>query len=219
MEKKQKNLSIYIIMMILFSGLIYIALKEGTRFDHLMSQHAASNLSPITAFQHIIVANLSSSVMILLMQMIVILVTCWIFSFLFKKIGQPGVIGEIVAGIILGPSLLGYLFPEFSAFLFPKSSLVNIHLISQIGLIFFMFVIGLEVDFNTLKNKINETLVISHAGILVPFLLGILSSYWVFEKYAAQTTSFLPFALFMGISMRITAFPVLARIIQERDIT
>jgi Kef-type K+ transport systems, membrane components len=77
----------------------------------------------------------------------------------------------------------------------------------------------MEVDFRTLKNKINETLVISHAGIFVPFFLGILSSYWIYEKYAAQQTAFLPFALFIGISMSITAFPVLARIIQERNLT
>ena len=82
-----------------------------------------------------------------------------------------------------------------------------------------MFVIGMELDFSVLKNKINETLVISHAGILVPFFLGILSSYWVYEEYAAAQTPFLPFALFIGISMSITAFPVLARIIQERNMT
>ncbi len=82
-----------------------------------------------------------------------------------------------------------------------------------------MFVIGMELDFSVLKNKINETLVISHAGILVPFFLGILSSYWIYETYAADHTPFLPFALFIGISMSITAFPVLARIIQERNMT
>lgn len=71
-----------------------------------------------------------------------------------------------------------------------------------------MFVIGMEVDFGVLKNKINETLVISHAGILVPFFLGMLASYWVYEEYASQQTAFLPFALFIGISMSITAFPV-----------
>ena len=70
-----------------------------------------------------------------------------------------------------------------------------------------------------MKNKINETLVISHAGILVPFFLGMLASYWVYEEYASQQTAFLPFALFIGISMSITAFPVLARIIQERNMT
>lgn len=77
----------------------------------------------------------------------------------------------------------------------------------------------MELDFSVLKNKINETLVISHAGILVPFFLGIVASYWIYEEYAAAQTAFLPFALFIGISMSITAFPVLARIIQERNMT
>lgn len=128
-------------------------------------------------------------------------------------------IGEIVAGIVLGPSLLGSLYPEFFGFLFQPDSLTNLELISQLGLVLFMFVIGMEVDFGVLKNKINETLVISHAGILVPFFLGMLASYWVYEEYASQQTAFLPFALFIGISMSITAFPVLARIIQERNMT
>ncbi len=77
----------------------------------------------------------------------------------------------------------------------------------------------MELDFSVLKNKINETLVISHAGILVPFFLGIVASYWIYEEYAAAQTAFLPFALFIGISMSITAFPVLARIIRERNMT
>lgn len=72
--------------------------------------------------------------------------------------------GEIVAGIVLGPSLLGYFFPEFSATLFPPESLMNLNLLSQIGLVLFMFVIGLELDFSVIKDKLNETLVISHAG-------------------------------------------------------
>ena len=137
----------------------------------------------------------------------------------YSGINQPGVIGEIVAGIVLGPSLLGSLYPEFFGFLFQPDSLTNLELISQLGLVLFMFVIGMEVDFGVLKNKINETLVISHAGILVPFFLGMLASYWVYEEYASQQTAFLPFALFIGISMSITAFPVLARIIQERNMT
>ena len=142
-----------------------------------------------------------------------------LFGYLFSLIGQPGVIGEIVAGIVLGPSVLGFFFPDAFHFLFPAHSLTNLELLSQVGLILFMFVIGMELDFSVLKNKINETLVISHAGILVPFFLGILSSYWVYEEYAADQTPFLPFALFIGISMSITAFPVLARIIQERNMT
>ena len=138
---------------------------------------------------------------------------------MFRYIGQPGVIGEIVAGIVLGPSLLGYFFPDVFGWLFRPDSLTNLELISQLGLILFMFVIGMELDFGVIRKKINETLVISHAGILVPFFLGIIASYWVYEEYAASQTSFLPFALFIGISMSITAFPVLARIIQERNMT
>ncbi len=208
-------------MLAVFSGMIYIALNGGERFDHLSVAKVPSGgvVNDFTMFQHIITSNLNNPFTVLLLQIIVILFTVRLFSFFFKYIGQPGVIGEIVAGIVLGPSLLGYLFPGFFGFLFRPESLINLQMVSQIGLILFMFVIGMEVDFRILKNKINETLVISHAGIFVPFLLGIISSYWIYEKYASQQTSFLPFALFIGISMSITAFPVLARIIQERNMT
>ncbi len=208
-------------MLALFSGMIYVALNEGERFDHFSMSHLSTGNTgdSFQMFQHVLIGNVNNPFTILLLQIIVVLFTVRLFSFLFKYIGQPGVIGEIVAGIVLGPSLLGYFFPNFFGFLFRPASMGNLQTVSQIGLILFMFVIGMEVDFRTLKNKINETLVISHAGILVPFFLGILSSYWIYEKYAAQQTAFLPFALFIGISMSITAFPVLARIIQERNLT
>jgi len=209
-------------MLVLFSGMIYVALNQGEeRFNHFSLAHVSQGATGdnFQMFQSILIEKINSPFTILLLQIIVVLVTVRLFSFLFKYIGQPGVIGEIVAGIVLGPSLFGYLFPDFFGFLFRPGSLGNLQLVSQIGLILFMFVIGMEVDFSTLKNKINETLVISHAGILVPFFLGILSSYWIYEEYAAQQTAFLPFALFIGISMSITAFPVLARILQEKNMT
>ena len=118
-------------------------------------------MSSFELFKRIISDNLTNSLTILLLQIIVILITVRIFSFLFKYIGQPGVMGEIVAGIVLGPSLLGYFFPEFSATLFPPESLMNLNLLSQIGLVLFMFVIGLELDFSVIKDKLKETLVIS----------------------------------------------------------
>ena len=138
--------------------------------------------------------NLHHPLTTLLIQIIAVLLMVRLFGYLFSLIGQPGVIGEIVAGIVLGPSVLGLFFPEAFHFLFPVHSLTNLELLSQVGLILFMFVIGMELDFSVLKNKINETLVISHAGILVPFFLGILSSYWIYETYAADHTPFLPFA-------------------------
>jgi len=186
-------------MLVLFSGMIYVALNQGEeRFNHFSLVHVLPGATGdnFQMFQSILIEKINSPFTILLLQIIVVLVTVRLFSYLFKYIGQPGVIGEIVAGIVLGPSLFGYLFPDFFGFLFRPESLGNLQLVSQIGLILFMFVIGMEVDFSTLKNKINETLVISHAGIFVPFFLGILSSYWIYEEYAAQQTAFFTFCPF-----------------------
>lgn len=220
MRKARKNYFIYLMMLLIFGGLIYTAIAGGERFLHLSSiKPATAGDDAFTMFKTILLDNLEHPFSILLIQIIVVLIAVRIFASAFRYIGQPGVIGEIVAGIVLGPSLLGSLYPEFFGFLFQPDSLTNLELISQLGLVLFMFVIGMEVDFGVLKNKINETLVISHAGILVPFFLGMLASYWVYEEYASQQTAFLPFALFIGISMSITAFPVLARIIQERNMT
>lgn len=219
MQRAKKNYLIYLVMLLLFGALIYVAIGEGDRFSHLAPTTPVMDASPFALFSQFLKENLHHPLSILLIQIIAVLLMVRLFGFLFKHIGQPGVIGEIVAGIVLGPSVLGYFFPGAFQALFPPESLTNLGLLSQVGLVLFMFVIGLELDFSVLKNKINETLVISHAGILVPFFLGIVSSYWIYEEYAATQTSFLPFALFIGISMSITAFPVLARILQERNMT
>ena len=220
MQKRiRKNYLIYATMLLLFGGLIYIAIEEGDRFLHHEGNFTVVQGEPFAMFCQFMSDNLHHPLTTLLIQIIAVLLMVRLFGYLFNYIGQPGVIGEIVAGIVLGPSVLGALFPDAFQFLFPPDSLTNLELLSQVGLILFMFVIGMELDFSVLKNKINETLVISHAGILVPFFLGILSSYWIYEEYASSQTPFLPFALFIGISMSITAFPVLARIIQERNMT
>lgn len=204
-------------MLVVFGLLILIGLKSGT-YLHPSSESLQPHVSPFTTFVYTVKEHLGTSVMVLLIQIIIILFVCRIFAFLFNKIGQPSVIGEIVAGIVLGPSFLGHFFPNAFQLIFSRGSLVNIQLLSQIGLILFMFIIGLEVDFKVLKNKINETLVISHAGILAPFLLGIIGALLVYKEYAYANTKFVPFALFIGISMSITAFPVLARIVQEKGL-
>ena len=220
MQRAKKNYLIYAVMLLLFGALIYMANEEGDRFSHhAVASSTVAEDTPFTMFCQFVTDNLHHPLSILLIQIIAVLLMVRLFGFLFKHIGQPGVIGEIVAGIVLGPSVLGYFFPDVFQALFPPESLTNLELLSQVGLVLFMFVIGMELDFSVLKNKINETLVISHAGILVPFFLGIVASYWIYEEYAAAQTAFLPFALFIGISMSITAFPVLARIIQERNMT
>ena len=175
-----------------------------------------------SAWQHFVEAitsNLAYPLAMLLLQIIAIILVARFFGILFRKIGQPSVIGEIVAGIVLGPSLLGLYFPEVSSFLFPVTSLANLGVASQLGLVLFMFVVGMELDLKVLKNQAHDAIVISHASIIFPFLLGMGLAYFIFQQTAPPDTSFLSYALFIGISMSITAFPVLARIVQERGMT
>jgi Kef-type K+ transport system membrane component KefB len=126
------------------------------------------------------------------------------------------VIGEMFAGVLLGPSLLGRLFPSAESFLFPPASLPTLHLISQLGVVLFMFVVGMEMDVATLQRRARATLLISNAGIVVPFGLGVWLSLYLHERYAPAGVPYLTFALFIGTAMSITAFPVLARILAER---
>lgn len=167
-------------------------------------------------FLHSMIENLQHPLAILLAQIVTIILVARLFGWLFRKIGQPSVIGEMIAGIVLGPSLVGMYFPEFSTALFPKESLGNLQFLSQIGLIFFMFVIGMELDLKVLKNKAHDAVVISHASIVIPFALGMTLAYFIYPIFAPMGVEFSSFGLFMGIAMSITAFPVLARIVQER---
>ncbi|MBC7904042.1 MAG: cation:proton antiporter, partial [Gemmatimonadaceae bacterium] len=156
---------------------------------------------------------------VLLLQIIAIVMVARLFGFLFNKIGQPTVIGEIIAGIVLGPSLVGLFFPDVSSFIFPAASLGNLQFLSQVGLILFMFVIGMELDIGIIRKQAHGAVIISHASIIIPYTLGMGLSYFMFTEFAPKNISFLSFALFMGIAMSITAFPVLARVIQERGLT
>ncbi len=168
------------------------------------------------AFIDSLVLNLEHPLAILLAQVVTIILVARFFGWMCKRIGQPAVIGEIGAGIILGPSLFGLYFPEFSATLFPTESLGNLQFLSQIGLILFMFVVGMELDLKVLRNKAEEAVVVSHASIVIPFTLGIGLAYFIYDAFAPTGVQFVSFALFLGIAMSITAFPVLARIVQER---
>lgn len=165
-----------------------------------------------------LIHNLEHPLAILLAQIVTIIFAARFFGWICKKIGQPTVIGEIIAGIVLGPSLVGMYFPEFSATLFPTASLGNLQFLSQIGLILFMFVIGMELDLKVLKNKAHDAVVISHASIIIPFALGMGLAYFIYQLFAPTGVQFTSFALFLGIAMSITAFPVLARIVQERGL-
>ena len=133
-----------------------------------------------------------------------------------RRIRQPMVVAEIAAGIALGPSLLGWLLPEVKQAIFPAESLAFLGTLSQIGLILFMFLVGLELDPKLLKGRAHTSVAISHTSIAVPFGLGALLSFWLYPRLSPGGVPFLSFTLFMGVAMSITAFPVLARILVER---
>lgn len=187
----------------------------------LLEENVVPVTSELTTYENFIESlaqNLTHPLAILLAQIVTIVLVARAFGWICKKIGQPSVIGEIIAGIALGPSFLGMHFPEFSSLLFPVASLPNLSFLSQIGLILFMFVIGMELDLKVLKNKAHDAVLISHASIIIPFALGMVLAYYIFSSFAPEGVEFISFALFLGISMSITAFPVLARIVQERGI-
>jgi Kef-type K+ transport system membrane component KefB len=152
------------------------------------------------------------------MQIVVILVMAGLFRRLFRWLHQPPVMGEMVAGIVLGPSVLGLFLPQVMWFLFPVSSLQTLQLLSQIGVVLFMFLVGMEVNVRHLREKGSAAVMISHASIIVPFLLGTSLSIFLYKDLAPPGTSFNAFALFIGVAMSITAFPVLARILQDRGL-
>jgi len=154
----------------------------------------------------------------LLLQFIVIIFATRLVGSLFTRLGQPAVLGEITAGILLGPSLFGLWWPEGSHFLFPKESMGILQLISQIGVCVFMFVVGMELDPVHLRQKARVAVVISNVGIIVPFVLGFTAAIWLHRSYAAPDAKFTTFALFMGTAMSITAFPVLVRILKDRGL-
>ncbi|WP_347050897.1 cation:proton antiporter [Flavobacterium olei] len=214
-----KNSIFYITVIGGFTALIYWIISQGASLEvgrNVAVKQTESN--HWNDFLHSMIDNLQHPLAILLAQIVTIILVARLFGWFFRKIGQPSVIGEMIAGIVLGPSLVGMYFPEFSAALFPKESLGNLQFLSQIGLILFMFVIGMELDLKVLKNKAHDAVVISHASIVIPFALGLVLAYFIYGTFAPDGVAFSSFGLFMGIAMSITAFPVLARIVQERGL-
>ncbi len=223
-NKNLKTWLFYIAMILTFFVFTYLLFNKASVFstpDNLVSETkpATETVSNFDNFVDSVQVNFAEPLALLLLQIISILIVSRIFSFLFVKIGQPTVIGEILAGIALGPSLLGLFLPDTYQFLFAEHSLEYLHLLSQVGLVLFMFTIGMELNTNALKNRMGVTFIISNSSIIIPYFLGMLLAYFLFEEFAAGHTNFLSFALFLGISLSITAFPVLARIVQERGLT
>ena len=149
------------------------------------------------------------------LQLVVILAACQATGWVFRRIGQSQVVSEMIAGVLLGPSLLGWLFPSAAAYLFPKASMPILFAVAQLGLVLYMFLVGLEFDLALIRARARGAALVSAAGIAAPFALGGLIAWWLhgdaaWALFGERVTS-LQAVLFMGAAMSITAFPMLAR--------
>jgi Kef-type K+ transport system membrane component KefB len=151
-----------------------------------------------------------------LVALTAVLIAGRILGALFRYLGQPPVIGEVVAGILLGPSFLGFVWPEAAAFVLPPMVAPYLGVISQLGVILYMFVVGLELNTSVVRERAHTTVAISHASIIVPFLLGAVLALALYPRLSNSSVPFTSFALFVGVAMSITAFPVLARILTDQ---
>jgi Kef-type K+ transport system membrane component KefB len=165
--------------------------------------------------------NTASLSLIFFLQMLVILGACRAVGWLARLVGQPQVIGEMIAGVLLGPSLLGWLWPTGQAAIFPPESRLILQVVAQLGIGLYMFLVGMEFDTALLRRQLRSAVVVSFSGMLVPFALGVALAPWLSgmpglfgDKVVVRDA-----ALFLGAAMAITAFPMLARILRERGQT
>lgn len=219
----KRSFVFYSLVLLAFGAAAYVILQTGAALEAPTLAAAASGagfslVDSAAQMWRQLEYNFSHPIARLLLQILVIVVAARLLGRLFKRMGQPAVIGEVAAGIALGPSLLGAALPEATAFIFPAASLPGLQLLSQLGLILFLFIVGMEVDIAALRNRAHSAVVVSHASIVAPFGLGMALALYLYQDFAPDGVAFMPFALFMGAALSITAFPVLARIIQERGL-
>lgn len=191
-------------------GVAYV--MSGTTFDSAVP-------SPMTMASADWIARLQTPFTRFLLQLLIVLASAKAVGALMRFVGQPAVVGEMLAGIVLGPSLFGLLWPQAQAWVFPADSLAGLSLVSQLGVLVFMFAAGAEFDLASLRGQRRRALLISHAGIALPFTLGLLLAIPLYRYYAPAGIGYGRFALFFGIAMSITAFPVLLRILEDRGYT
>jgi Kef-type K+ transport system membrane component KefB len=221
----KKIIPIYLVTLVLFGWGIFAIIQQGQRLPAPRAENqgfkgraTVVNSPDGSLLWSNLRENMKEPLSRLLLQVIVIILATRTMGALFLRLGQPAVVGEVLAGILLGPSLLGWVWPAAAGFIFPPESLGVLKLLSQIGICLFMFVVGMELEIGHLRQKAQAAIVISHVSIIFPYFLGVLSAWFLYSEYAAPTASFAAFALFMGIALSITAFPVLVRILTERGL-
>jgi Kef-type K+ transport system membrane component KefB len=213
----RRGLVLYYVSTLAVFGLgIALVLMQGRALER---EHAGAALSPAAAGSAgSVLERLEHPLPLLLVQLILVVLAARALGALFHRIGQPPVIGEIVAGILLGPSLLGAAAPRVFQALFPAASTGLLKLFAEIGVLLFLFAVGLELDVDSLRGRAQTAVVVSHASIVAPYFLGVGAALFLYRQHAPAGVRFVPFALFMGIAMSITAFPVLVRILKEKGL-
>jgi Kef-type K+ transport system membrane component KefB len=229
MLRVNKSLILYLVVLLCFGLGIYTALHQGRKLPPQVSmstehpewpaRHISTAVEPSASLLGNLGQHLQDPLTRLFIQLILILLVARACGAVATLVGQPAVIGEMIAGILLGPSLLGWLWPSVFEFVFPPASLGTLRMLSQIGVCLYMFVVGMDFDLHEFKHQARTAVLVSQVSILFPYLLGVVISLYLFSAFAGPNTTFLAFALFIGISMSITAFPVLARILDERGLT
>ena len=199
---------------------VYIYLIAGGLLVYLLVRAYGNTLSaPAAAAKTISYSSVHvNDFLHVLLALALVIATARGLGAIFKYVQQPPVIGEMIAGILLGPSLLGHVAPAASAYVLPQSIAPLLNVIAQFGVILYMFLVGLELDSSILRGKGHATIAISHASIVVPFLLGAILSLFLYPRFSNNSVAFTSFSLFIGVSMSVTAFPVLARILTDRGI-
>ncbi|MDR3457225.1 MAG: cation:proton antiporter [Verrucomicrobiae bacterium] len=224
-----KTVSICLLILIVFGLGVALTLQQGRQLAtppsataapaHVTAPGDLPGVEPSFSLLDNLRDNLQDPLPRLFLQLIVIILAARLAGALAVKFHQPAVIGEMIAGILLGPSLLGWWSPAAFHFIFPASSLGSLRLFSQMGVCLFMFVVGMELDLVELKQQARTAMLVSQVNILFPYLLGVIAALFLYSSLAGPGISFPVFALFIGISLSLTAFPVLARILQERGLT
>jgi Kef-type K+ transport system membrane component KefB len=194
---------------------LMLAVAVGLFFAIRSAGEAIPNATAVSSFAAAApnVVSSSSSLLQLLIALTAVVVTGRLIGWAFRRIGQPPVIGEVVAGILLGPSLLGR---QASSYILPDSVAPVLGMIAQLGVILYMFLVGLELNAARLRRRAHTAVAISHASIVAPFLLGAALALRLFPDLSRPGVPFSSFALFMGVAMATTAFPVLARILTDQ---
>lgn len=210
-ESAWRDAGAYATLVVLpLAGMLVVLRRGTTLYGHLPSR-IVENAAPLVPAA-MAVLRLS----LLLAQLVAILTVSRLTGRLFARFGQPRVVGEMFAGILLGPSALGLVAPHLYDLLFPRGSVRFLNALSQVGLMLFMFLVGLELDLSSMRRHGRAVILAAHAGIALPFFLGTATALVLYQRLAPAGVPFLAFALFVGVAMSVTAFPVLARIISEQ---